>query len=67
MKVKVTSFIFDKNWSLPQNLLPVYPDIMKNISNDIIPSKDKLDSKIWNHLETGILSLKLPYNFCHGH
>jgi hypothetical protein len=60
---KVSDFIFNGEWSIPDQLLQAFPTLLSIVSQitiPVVPSKDKL---MWQHTDDGDLKLKDAYLF----
>jgi len=63
LKALVSQFIINSAWSIPPNLLQIFPNLQSFIDDIVIPINDRDDQFIWNHSHDGGLSFKEAYQF----
>jgi len=61
---KVSHFIKDNNWFIPQEIQNMFPTLLNIVQRVIIPYGEKRDTRIWSPEDNGILNLKTAYAHC---
>lgn len=67
LEAKVSDFIEDFQWKIPIFLQSTFPVTMQLISQVTIPKIHMEDTLCWNHIASGILSLKDVFLFKSSH
>jgi hypothetical protein len=67
LSATVEDFIHDHQWHIPFDLEALFPNIRHFIDRFSIPLEHKPDVLVWNHTDTGNLSLKEAYSFKSHH
>jgi len=66
LKAIVNLFINNKSWSIPENLIQMFPSLQGIIKPVSIPAIERDDQFIWSHSHDGNLSFKEAYqHHCH--
>jgi len=63
LQSKVSSFIHENRWSVPQSILSAYPPLQHMLRMTTIPNTFKEDKLIWKKSHDGNLSFKDSYIF----